>query len=357
MKKMLTTLVPIVVFASFVFFMNWVYPFSSDDCYYGSMWTGTEWTKIGSIWNAFLIDIHDCHRPFVHFFARVFIGCFDKSVFNVVNTLMFVSVLFLAFRLACRTWVVDFGRAAVAVALAFFTLAKGESYLWACGSTNYVWTGSFTLIFCLLREGLEANRVSWLGVFCWLIPVCLFGSANEAFSPPICFALAVTSLINIRKLNFKKILVYAAYGVGAIVLCVIEKARRSSGVPEFSVMNLAHAGIKVFWTVKCVWVVGILFLISKAKMDFLRANGFELVAIGSSMVIATLIGFQGERVLWVANLLAIVVVLREWHPKCWIGTVGLTAVVVVFCFCIPLGLQIRANSAVMERTYLVLLPS
>lgn len=151
-RKILLQMFILFCFVGMVWFMNWTFPFCSDDCYFGMMWDGEAWQRVGTVWNAFKLEVCDPHRPFVHFLTRIFCGCYDKWVFNIVNALMMGILMVLINRYARRTWRLEPCSLIVAIAMVFFVLCKGESYLWMCGSINYLWVGVMTLWFCIFRE-------------------------------------------------------------------------------------------------------------------------------------------------------------------------------------------------------------
>lgn len=331
------------VFLGMIFFMNWTYSFSADDCFYGVIHDGEKWTKVGTIWNALMVSVVDLHRPVVHFFARIFAGCFGKWVFNVVNTCVVGVLLLFINRLARRTWRFEPNSLAIIIFLVFFVLCKGESYLWCCGSTCYLWAGVMTLGFCIFREKLEANEISAVECLAFVPILVAIAAGNEAYSPPICIGIAVVSLLNFRDLNWKKVLSYGVFGIVALACALYEaKNRAFIEVPAATVNNYLLTAIKIAFAVKCVWAAILCFAFARDKRLFIRENLFEMVVIAADLVIVMVIGFVPERILWVANMLGIVVVIRFWRPGKMTSALAFAAAVVVFCFLVPLGCRIRA---------------
>ena len=85
-------------------------------------------------------------------------------------------------------------------------------------------------------------------------------------------------------------------------------------MPPFSASSLVLTAIKTAVTVKCVWVLAICFAFCRDKKAFARRNLFELLVVFASIGMVLAVGFHGERTLYCANLFALVVILREWHP-------------------------------------------
>lgn len=333
-----------ISFLGMILFMNWTYSFSADDCFYGAVFDGEKWTKVGTIWNALMVSIVDLHRPVVHFFARVFAGCFDKWVFNVANTCVVGVLLLFINRLARRTWRFEPCSLAITIFLVFFVLCKGESYLWCCGSTCYLWAGVMILGFCIFREKLEANEISAVGCVAFLPILAAIAAGNEAYSPPICIGIAVMSLSKLRDLNWKKVLSYGVFGIVALACALYEaKNRAFIEVPAATVNNYLFTVMKITFAVKCVWAAFLCFVCARDKHLFIRDNLFEIVVIAADMAIVMVIGFVPERILWVANMLGVVIVIRSWKPgKVW-GSIAFAMVTVLFCFLVPLGCRIKSE--------------
>lgn len=350
-SKRLTVGCALTAFVGMMFFLNWVFPWCSDDNNYGILWTGSEWVRLGSIWNAFKIGVMDPHRPFVHLITRIFTGCFDKWVFNVVNALVAGFLLVLINRFAHRTWRLDPCSLLVTIALFFFFLVEGESFFWMCGSCNYLWVGVLTLFFLIFRERLERDEVASSKVLLFIPVAAIVGEANESFSPPICIALAMWGLFHFKELNWKKVVIYSAYGISAALLCWHESSRATT-IPRWTAFGAVAIAVKELCAVKCLWIAAILFLFLRNKRQFVRENAFELLVIGVDLVIDYAIGFVGERVLFITNMLSVVLVLRMrefgWKVAVFCGL----AVCFWFVALIPTGVRIRLNFDNFLKMYL-----
>lgn len=353
MKRLYWSFVALATFFGMIFFLNWTFQFCSDDCFYGSMCVDGVGRRLGTLGNALTMTLQDPHRPFVHFVVRAFTGCFDKWVFNVCNSLMMVLLVLLVNRLAFKSWKLNVHSVVLTIAMAFLVLCKGESYLWCAGSVNYLWVAVWTMGFCLIRERLESGVCAWWQVILFVLAAVICGGSNETFTPPMCMALFICSLLNIRQLSAQKVFVYAAYAVPAMMMVLYERSARIEGLrPEMTMQMVVMTVLKVAVTVKCVWVMLLVYLFSSANRGFFRRNVFELVLIGTSVAVVLVAGFHGERTLWCANLFAMVVVVREWRPRAWFSAVASLAVLGVFICLVPLGLRIRANFSSFIAQYL-----
>lgn len=344
----------VIAFLGVVLFLNWAYVFISDDCFYGSMFADGRWQHLGSIANALTATLRDPHRPVVHFLVRIFTGCLDKWFFNVCNTAMMGALILLTNRLAFGHWRIDLRTMILAMTMAFFTLFKGESLTWCAGSVNYLWVAVMTMVLCLVRERLEErDTIPLWQLTLFVVTAVLCGGSNETFTPPMCFAIGVCALLDLRNLSARKVIVYLAYFLPVVAMALYEKANRVGGMmPELTLSTVVITFLKIAVTVKCVWAMVVCFLLKKDKIGFLRRNRFELLVVFSSVAMVLGVGFHGERTLYCANLFALIVVLREWMPNRVVCGVGVLAMIVVSALLVPKALTIRTNVLTFLEQYL-----
>ena len=342
----------VVAFLAVIWGLNACSPFSSDDFLYGIAPQAVDGVRprLGSLAMVWQATLADGYRPVVHVVERIFTGVVEKSVFNVANTVVMGLFLLLVHRLAMGAWQMTWRKVVLVIGLVFLILCKGESYLWGAGSCNYLWAGVATLAFCLMREKVEAGKVGW-----WLVPMCagalLCGWAQEGFALPICFGLGLYTLTHWRELNGRKVTLYGFYGVGALLLCWAA-AWRVQTVASPSVMGVVLNQMKIWVAAKGVWCLVVLFLFIKEKRAFLKRNAFELwVCLGSLLMISA-VGFNGERSLWCANLMAIVIVVREVTLPKWCAGIAVGAGAVLCAVLLMLGLRVRESAETCARLFL-----
>ncbi|MEG2062107.1 MAG: DUF6056 family protein [Kiritimatiellia bacterium] len=347
-KNFSLKLLPWLSFALFltaIYVLNVCFYFSSDDCIYGLTNTPTVSgvrVPLNSLNHVWIANWEDGYRPIVHFFVRLFTGVLEKSAFNITNTMVVGLLFLLIHRLALGTWRLSFQKLILLLTLGVLILFKGESYLWASGSLNYLWAGTWTLLFVLMREQLERAPAFRLTLLPMMIAAILFGWAQESFSVPICFALAFYSLFHLKKLSCSKILLFGCYGIGTFLLCIIASWRTETIAPP-SLTNFIATQIKIGWAIKGVWIVALLFLITKGKRVFLQQNAFELLVILGSLLLISAVGFNGERCLWCANLFALIIVMREIKQMRWMTLSATIVLPVLLTVLILFGLKIRRN--------------
>lgn len=344
----------LLVFLVVVFLLNICSFFVTDDQFYGLLpMVGENGVRPRvmnwhDVWTATCID---SYRPLVHIPLRAFTGFLGERAFDVANTIMMGLFLLFFHRFARKTWHLTWRSVVFSITLIFLILCKGESYLWGAGSVNYLWAGTATLGFCLLRERLEQEpRMRWT-----LLPMCIAalycGGLQESFAIPMCFAVGLYALFHLRELSVSKVLLFGCYGLGALFLVLGAIVRLDHATP-FSLVKLGGTLIKMAFALKGVWLLVLLFLFKREKVAFLRRNVFELLVIlGNSLMIAY-VGFNGERSLWCSNLFALLIVVREFTLPKWGANLCVLGLLCLWGIVISLGLRIYHNSCVFIEGFL-----
>ncbi len=335
-----------VVFGAFILFMNACTHFASDDCRYGLQWLAESdvLPRHGSVLTAFVENCADGYRPIPHLFVRIFTGCLPKSVFNVANTAMLLALVAFVARYAVGEWKVTASKTILAISAVYCFLCKGESYLWCSGSLNYLWVAVATLGFLLLREKMEHGTLE--GWRLWLAAMFAFfcGWLQEACVLPVCFAICVFGMSRLRDLSWRKALFYGAYGCGALLLIgsTVGRAGYANGAGH-SLVEIAVNLIKIAWGVKVLWVVVLLIAFRPDRISWIRRNLFELLIILGSVLMISMVGFSGERCLYAANLIGVVLLVRmiDLGRR---GTVVLSAAFAMLMIAlVPFARQINGN--------------
>lgn len=127
-------------------------------------------------------------RVVVHFFAIMFLWI-GKSVFDIFNTLAFMSMVFIMYYLAIGSWPCFGKRNYTLVLLGIFfmlfafTPAFGQDFLWLVGACNYLWGILLVLLMMIpLRAQLfsaenQFKNPLWLPIF--FVGNILAGWTNE----------------------------------------------------------------------------------------------------------------------------------------------------------------------------------
>lgn len=345
-----------LVFFAAILFLNWTFTFCSDDCYYALDLTreinGVH-PKLGNLMNVWRANWTDGYRPVVHFFVRLFTGCLGKWPFNIANTAMMFCLFVCIFRLARRKnfWECDLGTAILLFTLVFFVLCKGESYLWCAGSVNYLWSAVGSLAFCLMARRLNSENLSWPVVALYGVLAVFAGWLQEAFVLPIFCALAAYQLLHWRTLTMKKCLVAVCYVVG-IALLVRVAVNRVATMPPLTPKGFIINLIKIAVAAKGVWILLLVFLLKKDKRDFIIRNLFSLLVVGASVSMIVIVGFNGERSLWAANLFSIAILVREINLGKKLSRILLSVLIATLGTCCFLGFRIKSEFDAATQRFL-----
>ena len=355
MNNRIITFIYLLIFGAFIFYMNSCYHFVTDDCTYALQWLpGTDVLPKthGTIMTALKENWADGYRPIPHAFVRIFCGCFPKIVFNISNTMMLIALVLIIIRYATGAWRLSSSKVILTIAMVYVFLCKGESYLWCAGSLNYLWVAVPTLCFLVLREKVESGVINYRETILALPFAVFCGWLQEACVLPVCFALCVYGILTFRSLNKKKIFIYGAYGVGAILLLssTIGRAINKGGV-SLSFIGIAVNFAKILFGVKVLWVLAFVVVVKSGRIRWVKENLFELLVVLGSLLMMAIVGFTGERSLYAANLFGVVLMVRSVKPTLKMEFLLSACIVTLMLILIPLASRISTNFENCVRMY------
>lgn len=212
-RKKVLLFVALVGIFTVMFIFNYLSPFFYDDYRYAcSFATGERITSICQIFESLKSHYYEMNgRLFLHFFAHLFC-MFDGLIFDIVNAVMFVLMILLAYYHGVGSLKhMDYKL----ILLLFFSIwfsapSFGESFLWLTGSVNYLFSIVFFLIalipYRLFYKEYNKNKISVnvclciVGIFCGF----LGGYTNENLSVSflaVQVVFAICYIINRYKLR------------------------------------------------------------------------------------------------------------------------------------------------------------
>ena len=177
---------------AFTFIRNMLIPIAFDDYVYAFMWYETDFIKalpsserIASIQDIIISQWNHYFtwggRVISHFFVQffMFIG---KEYFNIINTMMFVLLIWLINKISSGSNTFEkFNLIFIFIAIWICTAQLTFTTLWLSGTCNYMWMTIFQLIFLL--PYISALRNNKHQKSFWIIPFGLIaGWSNEAGS-------------------------------------------------------------------------------------------------------------------------------------------------------------------------------
>ena len=141
-------IIVVVLVGGLMYRLNSLTPFSSDDFNYH--YSFLDGNKIGSLLD--VIESQKAHyqvmngRIPAHFLMQLF-TIFGKSIFNVANTLVYMSFLMIIMYLIRGTWkVTPFSFVLLFIGSWYYLPSFGSTVLWMDGSFNYLWTTTIVLL-------------------------------------------------------------------------------------------------------------------------------------------------------------------------------------------------------------------
>lgn len=277
-----------------------LYGYNLNATEYGEYWSSPQTSLDGKIEN--LSDVINSQmnhyyyangRSIVHAIEQFFTGVLNMNIFYIVNTGVFLLVIFMVLKLLkARGGFVG----AFIVVLAFMYLYPMPYRLWYSINygCNYLWPLCFSVIllfYCMkISEKVQFSKVTLV-----LLSFLSFitGWSHEAFSIPLSGALFFYIIFNIKKID--KRLLYIAIplwiGTAIMVFAPANFARFLGGGNGGSKIYAIANAIDNFMHIKLLWIfviTAIVFCIRNNK--FLKACISENKIIIYALVIGVLFG-------------------------------------------------------------------
>lgn len=301
--KLNMNLTVIIVCTFFVALLyNVLSPYTADDySYMFSSVTGERITNVFQIFPSLLDNYLKMNgRVLPHFFLQILlIG--PKWIFNVVNSAMYVWLLWLMQRMNGNKKDVDLLLwITSAVGLWIFLPAYGQVFLWMSGSVNYSWTFVFSLVFIsfyirLLKKPHELLKKKSI------IGLCIYGFFFGAYSPQLSFSTVFVSFLILcvviyEEKEIKKYLIYvipvvtAALGYLTMILSPAETERLPEMTPGvmltrvLDIFETYYSGMRMLLGVWAVLLV-LAFYFGVNKKEIIISIAFLLISMLSMAVL------------------------------------------------------------------------
>ena len=132
---------------SWFFVLNCLTPYVADDYDFAS----SSLNLIDLFHRVYSFSLTQCGRLVGHFLAMFFLS-FDKLIFNICNTIVFVVFIRTAFFHATYGHTMERRKKSILyvllhISILLFVVNWGQVFLWISGSCNYLWTATFMLLF------------------------------------------------------------------------------------------------------------------------------------------------------------------------------------------------------------------
>ena len=252
-------------------------------------------------------------RLFPHMTSLAFGALIGKSVFNVLNAIMFVLLISVVTLLVVRQqrdywkwWIV------VLSGLWLLMPETNTCFFLMTYALNYLWSSAFCVLFLLLYFRLEKQQISSWALAIGSIFAFGAGWSHEGFAVGIAAALVFDNGFDIyyHQLNRQKLMWGLCFCFGASWLCLAPGnfTRTDAALPLYNHL-LSFARLRLFWLFLICWC-----LFSRS-IDFIRENRFLIIALFFQAAFMFFVGFRNGRVLWGTEFFSLILLLKLFTAK------------------------------------------
>lgn len=230
---------PVTVYLFFLYIccafcvINFLTPLRCDDLIYQFQWKGERvdgmiepidlHRRVSDFSDAFYSQVNHYKvmngRFLIHFIIQCFCGFLGKSMFDVVNTVVYVFFLFLCVRfIGVKTQL----QTILALSLLWLLLPIQHIFYYSISfAVNYLWTSLALILFLLVfRFQLSVSndvKSSSLKKSCFLIFSIFVGALHEGYSLPLSCALFLYVIVYRKKLNRTTLFMICGIWIGTVI--------------------------------------------------------------------------------------------------------------------------------------------
>lgn len=336
----------------------------SDDLLYRFVWQADEQATpqrlltLADLWQSQLTHYEVQNgRAVVHTLGQAMLTMIPQWVFQVVNGLLALLLLWLCVRFAERK-ASEHLLTAVTALLLLFVVMRGvrTTMLWSIGTVNYLWVTVATLAFVRFLQWLGGRPVNLLHVL--LSPLALLvGWSHEALALAVTVAFAAFLLMERRRLStpLPAILLYMSWYAVGCCLCLLSPGIWGRAADGITLNSRVLTGcLNMVFNVRVVWLLLLCFLWTwfhnrQRLFVVVRCEQYLLVALLVSMTIVFLCGTSLERVAFFADFMAMLIILRNFLPTGRWATLLRNGGVAVLLLCYAGALWARLENAANFR--------
>ena len=258
-------------------------------------------------------------RIVVHSIVQLFSAIFGKNVFNVFNTLVFISLSWMLALLqgGGKASYICFGSAIIVLLFPTFN----DTVLWMTGSIGYLWSVTSVLFFLILLKKWKDQSLSWASMVFVSVISFFVGALHEGITFPLSFSLLFCVVAKWREYKNNYILLpIFLFFIGAL-FCAFSPATLTRGAvtsnlgTELIVSKLIN-GVFLLFKLRAFYVLVIFLLyiwIKKGSKVLLSLWQDEMVLFNAwilSFGIIFLSGFAGVRTAIGEEIFSIFLILK-----------------------------------------------
>ena len=252
-------------------------------------------------------------RLFPHMTSQAFGALIGKSVFNVLNAIMFVLLISVVTLLVVRQqrdywkwWIV------VLSGLWLLMPETNTCFFLMTYALNYLWSSVFCVLLLLLYFRLEKQQIPSWALAIGSIFAFGAGWSHEGIAVGIAAALVFDNGFDIyyHQLNRQKLMWGLCFCFGASWLCLAPGnfTRTDAALPLYNHL-LSFARLRILWLFLICWCI------FSRSIDFIRENRFLIIALFFQAAFMSFVGFRNGRVLWGTEFFSLILLLKLFTAK------------------------------------------
>ncbi len=213
----LVVAVAVVVFYVF----NVLTTLKPDDLHF-SMMAGSDdvvpITSWGDLMRSWSVIFYTDNGRLANYLTQLFAAIAGKGAFDIANALIFGLFLVVTGRCITGGWQESAIALLTCLAVLLIFPYPGETMLWMCGSLNYLWSATLSLLLvCCVASGRQAACCHARLVAVTVLAL-LAGWMQESASYPVCFGWIAWMALRGSKPSRMELLALAGYVLGAVIV-------------------------------------------------------------------------------------------------------------------------------------------
>lgn len=320
------------------YIMNCLTPYNQDDFVYMHICGDENMSFVTSVSD--IISSQVWHysnvngRFLVHFVEQFFAGIAGKPLFNILNTLVYVLLIWQIFRLITRhigskTLIISNLLLFLFLSSILFFSFPGQTMLWMAGSVNYQWAMAVLLI--VINVFFKSSlKESDNGFGCYLKHFFLFlfaiiaGWTQEGIVIPIIGALIVWLIVHRSGITISRVIILVGLLFGVLLIVIspgtINRIASSNLSPSngnflYLIRIRILDGIYSLRHVYIVWICLLFLVIEVIKGIFGKGYyadfcSFSVIAFVVNFLFILSLGNYEERVSYPLSIWAVIVLIE-----------------------------------------------
>ena len=263
MKNKQSITITLIIIAIMFWLLNYFTPEYNDDYFYKFIFDGNDANVNMPItsYEDILISQYNHYfnmngRSIVHVIVQLFSGIWGKSVFNVVNTFVFVAFVYVITRLYIKIITSSYLLFSCCIIFLLYPWICGMT-LWMTGSINYMWVSLVVCMFLLIIDKYK-NNVTTAKHYVWGFLFIFVGWSHEGVTCPMALSLFIYILFKYKTIYKQAVFpMMIGFIIGALLCSLapgtLHRASIGNGINTSSFMQKIISGFTVCSQLKAVY--------------------------------------------------------------------------------------------------------